>query len=87
MGKWTAWKSVLPTGSPGERVSQPNSNTTWMNLPDEEEWVEKMPGLCGFCEGPPGRALATGTTAAAAGAVGAVAAAPDEVNVVRMFPL
>ncbi len=58
-----------------------------MNLPDEEAWVEKMPGLCGFCEGPPGKALATGTTAAAAGAVEAVAAAPDGKGVVRMFPL
>ena len=58
-----------------------------MNPPDEEAWVEKMPGLCGFCEGPPGKALATGTTAAAAGAVEAVAAAPDDKDVVRMFPL
>ena len=46
-----------------------------------------MPGLCGFCKGPPGRALATGTTAAAAGAVEAVAAAPDDKDVVSMFPL
>lgn len=45
-----------------------------------------MPGLCGFCEGP-GKALATGTAAAAAGAVKAVAAAPDGKGVVRMFPL
>ncbi len=57
-----------------------------MNLPDEE--VEKMPGLGGgFCEGPPGKALATGTTAAAAGAVEAVAAAPDDKDVARAFPL
>jgi hypothetical protein len=58
-----------------------------MNLPDEEAWVEKMPGLCGFCGAPPGRALATGTTAAAAGAVEAVAAAPDDKDVVMLFPL
>ena len=58
-----------------------------MNLPDEEAWVEKMPGLCGFCGGPAGRALATGTTPPVASAVEAVAAAPDDKDVVSMFPL
>lgn len=46
-----------------------------------------MPGLCGFCGDPPGRALATGTTAAAAGAAEAVAAALDDKDVVMLFPL
>ncbi len=50
-----------------------------MNLPDEEAWVEKMPGLCGFCGGPPGKALATGTAAAEAVA--------DGKGLVRVFPL